>query len=118
MGLDPLTEGLHLGGSLVDLVGGILERGDRDKLGNELNENTTKVQNSFADYNTDAQWALSCKLFDDAGHPIAPPRALGGTAEDQRRIADRLFRFNALLIAAELIYLRGVVGRLVSQRVK
>lgn len=104
--MDDIGEGLHLAGSLVDLTKDILNRVDRDKLINELNNDTSKIQNSFADNNLDDQWACAYRLFNAAGHPLAAGGAVGET--------DRQFRFNALNIAAELKYMRALVPRLLE----
>lgn len=110
MALDPLTEGLHLGGSIVDLIGGILSRADRDAPDKELNENIINIQNSFAHNDLDEQFRIYYKLFTDARHAPTPGGTMGTT--------DREFRHAAFLIAAELIYAKRIIARLVAKSVK
>lgn len=96
--------------SIGDLVGGVLSRADRDAPEKELNENTTKVQNSFASNNLDEQWAMAYRLFNSSGSPLTP----GLVGKD----GDREFKHRSLLIAAELIYAKRIIARLVAKSVK
>lgn len=105
--MDPLSEGLHLGGSITDLVKDILDRADRDAPSNQLNEDITKIQNGFADNNLDEQWICAYRLLNDVGHSLTPGGSVGDT--------DRQFRHNALIAIAELKYARNIIGRLVSK---
>lgn len=108
--MEPLTEGLHLAGSIVDLTKDILSRADRDGPVKELNENLNKIQNSFADNSLDDQWALAYRLLNDVGHPITPGGSVGDT--------DRQFRHHALISINELRYAKSLLARLVAERTK
>lgn len=96
--------------SVSDLIGGMLERADRDALEKEFNENIIAIQNSFADNNLDAQYRVMYKLFSDAGYPPTP----GGSVGD----AERQFRHTSFLIASQLIHERKLISRLIAQRSK
>ena len=89
--------------SVGDLIGGILSRADRDGPERELNENITKIQNSFADADLDAQWALAYRLLNDIGNPLTPGGPMGDT--------ERQFRHNALISLAELKYVKTCLNR-------
>lgn len=93
-------EGFHL-------FDGILSRADRDALKKELDENKTRIQNSFASGDLDEQYRVYYKLFTDVGHPPTPGGSLGD--------AERQFRHEALFVAAELKYAQGIIARLVSE---
>lgn len=105
-----IGEVAHAIGSISDLIGGVLNRADRDAPDKEKNENVINIQNSFASNNIDEQYRIYYKLFTNAG---LPPAA-GGTVGE----ADRQFRHAALLIAAELIYAKRIIARLVAKSVK
>lgn len=89
--------------SVGDLIGGILSRADRDGPEKELNENITKIQNSFANANLDEQWIIAYRLLNDIGNPITPGGSLGDT--------ERQFRHNALISLAELKYVKTCLNR-------
>lgn len=108
--MDALSEGLHLGGSIVDLTKDILDRADRDGPQKEFNEDTTKIQNSFAENNLDDQWIMAYRLLNSVGNPIAPGGSLGDT--------ERQFRHNALISIAELKYAKAIIARLLAIRTK
>lgn len=96
--------------SISDLVGGLLERADRDGPDKKLHENKDNIQNAFARNSLDDQWALYYRLFSDAGYSPTPGGTVGET--------DREFRHHALHAAAELIYAKQIIARLVAIRVK
>ena len=48
-----IGEVAHAVGSITDLVGGILERSDRDGPQKQLDENLIQIQNAFAQNQTD-----------------------------------------------------------------
>lgn len=94
--------------SVSDLANGVLSREDRDALNNDLHEDTTKVQNSFANNNSDDQWTMAYRLFNDIGRPLTP--GLVGKS------GEREFRHHALISLAELKYTKAVLARLIAQR--
>lgn len=89
--------------SVGDLIGGILSRADRDGPEKELNENITKIQNSFANSDLDQQWVMAYRLLNDVGNPITTGGSVGDT--------ERQFRHNALISLAELKYVKTCLNR-------
>ncbi len=110
MPLSDVGEVAHAVGSITDLVGNILDRADRDGPTKTLNEDITKIQNSFIDANLDEQWAIAYRLLANTGHPITP----GGYVGD----IERQCRHQFLIATAELKYLRAIVARIVAERAK
>lgn len=102
---DPVTSVATAVTSVADLIGGILNRADRDGPDKELNENITKVQNGFANNNLDEQWTMAYRLLADVGNPLTPGGSVGDT--------DRQFRHNALISIAELKHAKQIIARLV-----
>lgn len=94
--------------SALDLATGILNRIDRDALVKDLNEDTIKIQNSFASNNLDDQWKCSYQLLNDVGHSLTPGGSVGDT--------ERQFRHHALLSIAELKYAKAIIARLIAKR--
>ena len=94
---------------ITSLAEGIIEIIDRDSLKKELDENITKIQNSFAENNLDDQWIITYRLFNSVGHPITPGGSVGDT--------ERQIRHNALVCMAELKYARDILARLTSKSV-
>ena len=98
--------------SITNLIGGILDRADRDGPDNELNENIIKIQNGFlsADPNLPELGVLVQLLLAKAGNPATPSRDAG------------LYRkelFHSLLISlAELIHERQLAARAFAKLTK
>lgn len=90
-------------GSIVDLVGNLLNKADRDAPDKEFNENLIKIQNGYADNDEDSLGILVQLLLLKAGYPPTPSRDPG------------LYRreiFHSLLIAsAALIREREYAAR-------
>lgn len=77
--MEPVTEGLHLAGSIVDLTKDILDRADRDGPDKQFNEYITKIQNAFADNTLDSdEFRLFIdKLCNESGQSLTPTRDPG-----------------------------------------
>jgi len=97
-------------GDGVKITEEILNRSDRDKPTNTLNEDITEVQNGFANNDLDAQYRVMYRLFNSLGHAPTPGGDVGTN--------ERQFRHDALIIAAECIYWKTIANRAVEAVVK
>lgn len=71
---DPVTSVATAVTSVADLIGGILDRADRDGPDKERDENIITLQNGFAnnDLDSDSFRMFLDKLCNRAGTPLAP----------------------------------------------
>lgn len=96
----------------ITTIGGlatkILDRLDRDVLGNDYEEDRNDIQRSFDKSDLDDQFDIAYKLLNDVGHSITPGGTLGET--------QRQFRHKALLAIAELKYAKAILGRIIAKQ--
>lgn len=98
--------------SVTDLVSNILNRADRDGPQEKLDENAKRIMEAFVNnsFDSDEFRVFIGELCRDAGHSLTP------TTDVQ--FGRREFLHAALSIAAEHIYAKQILSRLVAGRVK
>lgn len=110
--MDPLTEGLHTGGLVIELLAKILDRADRDRPDKEKNERYEKVQDGFENnlLDDDAFRAFVGELCRQSGRPITPTRDPGA---GRRELLHTL-----LLNSIDLIHERELTKRALNKILK